>query len=121
MATPKTALGDYSTAWGSWLTNRKKRELRADCLPVEGIGLDVIQASKAEPRIMRYELTDFEWAGIRLFLPNKPYGIPRVDDQHTVDAKMLIWIKRRNVGSSIDGDRAIAHTALAGSDAASYE
>jgi hypothetical protein len=27
-------------------------------LPVEGIGLDVIQAPKAEPRIMRYELTD---------------------------------------------------------------
>jgi transposase len=28
-------------------------------LPVEGIGLDVIQASKPEHRIMRYELTDF--------------------------------------------------------------
>jgi hypothetical protein len=31
-------------------------------LPVEGIGLDVIQAFKPGPRIMRYELTDFEWA-----------------------------------------------------------
>src|ERR1700732_1590879 len=29
-------------------------------LPVEGIGLDVIQAPKPEPRIMRYEFTDFE-------------------------------------------------------------
>jgi hypothetical protein len=33
-------------------------------LPVEGIGLDVIQAPKPDPRIMRYELTDFEWAAI---------------------------------------------------------
>jgi hypothetical protein len=41
-------------------------------LPVEYIGLDVIQALKPEPRIMRYELTDFEWAAIRSFLPNKP-------------------------------------------------
>ena len=31
-------------------------------VPVEGIGLDVIQATKREPRIMRYELTDFERA-----------------------------------------------------------
>jgi hypothetical protein len=30
-------------------------------LPVEGIGLDMIQGPKPEPRIMRYELTDFEW------------------------------------------------------------
>jgi hypothetical protein len=28
-------------------------------LPVEGVGLDVIQAPKREPRIMRHELTDF--------------------------------------------------------------
>src|ERR1700682_1396080 len=46
-------------------------------LPVEGSGLDVVQAPKPEPRIMRYELTDFEWAAIRSFLPNKPRGIPR--------------------------------------------
>jgi hypothetical protein len=45
-------------------------------LPVEGIGLDVIQAPKPR-RIMRYELTDFESAAIRPFLPNKPRGISR--------------------------------------------
>ena len=34
----------------------------SDCLflPVEGIGLDVIQPFKPGPRIMRYELTDAE-------------------------------------------------------------
>jgi hypothetical protein len=41
-------------------------------LPVEGIGLAVIQATKREPRIMRYELTDFDWAAIKWFVPNKP-------------------------------------------------
>jgi transposase len=29
---------------------------------------------------MRYELTDFEWTAIRPFLPNKPRGVPRVND-----------------------------------------
>ena len=56
-------------------------------LPVEGIGLAVIQATKREPRIMRYELTDFEWAAIRSFLPNKPPGIPRVDDRRVSPAQ----------------------------------
>jgi transposase len=27
---------------------------------------------------MRYELSDYEWAAIKPFLPNKPRGIPRV-------------------------------------------
>ena len=30
---------------------------------------------------MRYELTDHEWAAIRLMLPNKPRGVPRVNDR----------------------------------------
>lgn len=29
---------------------------------------------------MRYELSYFEWAANRSFLPNKPRGVPRVDD-----------------------------------------
>src|SRR5665213_819905 len=64
-------------------------------LPVEGIGLDVIQASKPEPRIMRYELTDFEWAAIRSFLPNKPRGIPRVDDRRVLNG--IFWVLRSGV------------------------
>jgi transposase len=61
-------------------------------LPVEGIGLNVIQTFKAGPRIMRYELTDFEWAAIRSFLPNKPRGIPRVDDRRVLNG--IFWILR---------------------------
>jgi transposase len=30
---------------------------------------------------MRYELTDHEWAAIRPMLPNKPRGVPRVNDR----------------------------------------
>jgi transposase len=30
---------------------------------------------------MRYELSDYEWNVIKPMLPNKPRGIPRVDDQ----------------------------------------
>ena len=59
---------------------------------LKGIGLDVIQAPKAGPRIMRYELMDFEWAAIRSFLPNKPCGIPRVDDRRVLNG--IFWVLR---------------------------
>jgi transposase len=29
---------------------------------------------------VRYELTDHEWAAIKPMLPNKPGGVPRVND-----------------------------------------
>jgi hypothetical protein len=66
----------------------------ADCpvLPVEGIGLNVIQRTKTGPRIMRYELTDFEWAAIRSFRPNKPRGIPSVDDRRVLNG--IFWVSR---------------------------
>jgi transposase len=38
---------------------------------------------------MRYELTDFDWAAIRSFLPNKPRGIPRAEDRRVLDVKCL--------------------------------
>ena len=60
-------------------------------LPVEGIGLDVIQATKREPRIMRYELTDFEWAAIRSFLPNKPRGIPLAPKRSLARPAGVLW------------------------------
>jgi hypothetical protein len=52
---------------------------------LKGIGLDVIQAPKAGPRIMRYELADLQWAAIRSFHPNKPRGFPRVDDRRVLN------------------------------------
>ena len=39
---------------------------------------------------MRYELTEFEWTAIRPFLPNKPRGVPRVNDRRV----LIFWILR---------------------------
>jgi hypothetical protein len=36
---------------------------------------------RQEAGIMRYELSDDEWATIRPMLPNKARGVPRVDDR----------------------------------------
>src|ERR1035441_5841203 len=52
----------------------------------------MIQAPKPEPRIMRYELTEYEWAAIRLFLPNKPRGVPRVNDRRVLNG--IFWVLR---------------------------
>ena len=41
---------------------------------------------------MRYALTDFEWKAIRPFLPNKPRGVPRVNDRSVLNG--IFWILR---------------------------
>jgi transposase len=50
----------------------------------------VIQAPELEPRIMRYELTDYEWAAIKAMLPNKPRGVPRVNDRRVLNGIFLV-------------------------------
>jgi transposase len=52
----------------------------------------VIQAPKLGPRIMRYEMTDGEWVAIRPMLPNKPRGVPRVDDRRVLNG--IFWVLR---------------------------
>ncbi|MFT6668727.1 MAG: transposase [Afipia broomeae] len=37
----------------------------------------------------RFELTDFEWAVIEPLLPNKPRGVPRVDDRRVING--ILW------------------------------
>jgi len=41
---------------------------------------------------MRYELTGDEWAAIRLLLPNKPRGVPRVNDRRVLNG--IFWVLR---------------------------
>src|SRR5271168_3742217 len=41
---------------------------------------------------MRYELSDYEWAAIKPFLPNKPRGIPRVNDRRVLNG--IFWVLR---------------------------
>jgi len=37
----------------------------------------------------RYELTDVEWSIIKPLLPNKPRGVPRVDDRRVLNG--ILW------------------------------
>src|SRR6186713_3136895 len=41
---------------------------------------------------MRYELTDDEWTAIRMLLPNKPRGVPRVNDRRVLNG--IFWVLR---------------------------
>jgi transposase len=40
----------------------------------------------------RYELSDFEWNAIKPHLPNKPRGVPRVDDRRVLNG--IFWVLR---------------------------
>ena len=40
----------------------------------------------------QYELTDFEWRVIEPLLPNKPRGVPRVDDRRVLNG--IFWVLR---------------------------
>jgi hypothetical protein len=52
----------------------------------------MIQAPKPEPRIMRYELSVYEWTAIKPMLPNKPRGVRRVNDRRVLNG--IIWVLR---------------------------
>src|SRR5881398_647985 len=65
---------------------------RTCCLAIDPVVLSMIQAPKGEHRIMRYELSDCEWSVIKPMLPNKPRGIPRVDDRRVLNG--IFWALR---------------------------
>ena len=52
----------------------------------------VIQAPKPEPRIMRYEFSDYEWTAIKPMLPSKPRGVRRVNDRRVLNG--IFWVLR---------------------------
>jgi transposase len=39
---------------------------------------------------MRFELTDEEWTAIKPMLPNKPRGVPRVNDRRVLNG--IFWV-----------------------------
>jgi transposase len=41
---------------------------------------------------MRYELSDGEWTAIKPMLPNKPRGVPRVNDRRVLNG--IFWVLR---------------------------
>jgi hypothetical protein len=70
----------------------------------------VIQAPKLEPRIMRYELANLEWTAIKPFLPNKPRGVPRVNDRRVLNG--IFWVLRSGAHGATYLKRSV-HTPLA--------
>ena len=51
---------------------------------------------------MRYELSDCEWSVIKPMLPNKPRGIPRVDDRRVLNG--IFWALRSGAPFSKRGE-----------------
>ena len=47
----------------------------------------------------RYDLTDFEWRVIEPLLPNKPRGVPRVDDRRVLNG--IFWVLRSGCHGAI--------------------
>ena len=45
----------------------------------------------------RYDLTDFEWRVIQPLLPNKPRGVPQVDDRRVLNG--IFWVLRSGAPS----------------------
>lgn len=43
-------------------------------------------------RLSRYDLTDSEWRVTEPLLPNKPRGVPRVDDRRVLNG--IFWVLR---------------------------
>ena len=41
---------------------------------------------------MRYELTDHEWAATKRMLPNKPRGVPRLNERRVLSG--IFWVLR---------------------------
>src|SRR5215207_4185176 len=59
---------------------------------VDGAAREVIQSPKPEPRIMPYELSDYEWTAIKPMLPNKSRGVRRVNDRRVLNG--IFWVLR---------------------------
>src|ERR1700730_5492385 len=59
---------------------------------VEPTCLRSFKPPKSRGRIMRYELTDNEWSAIKPMLPNKPRGVPRVNDRRVLNG--IFWVLR---------------------------
>ncbi|MCB1375970.1 MAG: transposase, partial [Rhodobacteraceae bacterium] len=60
-------------------------------VPTKGsqVGVGLIHWSQREQFMTRHDLTDAEWAIIEPLLPNKPRGVPRVDDRRVING--ILW------------------------------
>jgi len=80
----------YAAESGSKIQSIKG--LAHQALRLDRNAVEMIQAPKPEPRIMRYELSDYEWTAIKPMLPNKPRGVRRVNDRRVLNG--IFWVLR---------------------------
>jgi len=64
------------------------------CILINGCtqARSVIQSPYGRLSMARYDMTDFEWRVIQPLLPNKPRGVPRVDDRRVLNG--IFWVLR---------------------------
>jgi putative transposase of IS4/5 family DUF4096 len=67
-------------------------ESRSKFRAISGSATNVIQAPKLEPRIVRYELSDYQWTAIKPMLPNQPRSVRRVNDRRVLNG--IFWVLR---------------------------
>ena len=67
-----------------------KAQSRLGREPINGIPSSVVFLFRIG--MSRYDLTDFEWRVIEPLLPNKPRGVPRVDDRRVLNG--IFWVLR---------------------------
>jgi transposase len=72
--------------------NSEHLRLRYRPARLDGVGRDVIQAPKPEPRTKRYELSDNEWSAIKPMLLNKSRGVRRINDRRVLNG--IFWVLR---------------------------
>jgi hypothetical protein len=58
----------------------------------QGASAEISRHANLEAGIMRYELTEYEWAAIKPMLPKKPRGVPRVNDHRVLNG--IFWVLR---------------------------
>ena len=44
---------------------------------------------------MRYELSEYDWSGVKPMLPNQPRGVPRVNDRRVLMASCGSCVRER--------------------------
>ena len=103
----KTSVADIATELGMSRANVHRFSPCSDAInesicsrvvsEVADIAIAIPQACDSnsqtrELRIMRYELTDYEWTAIKPMLPNKPRGVARVNDRRVLNG--IFWVLR---------------------------
>ena len=62
-----------------------KKNLRSTRSLIASLAAAPIMMAATRARILRYELTDDEGSAIKPMLPNKPRGVPRVNDRRVLN------------------------------------